>query len=406
MKGEEVTAGRRMEIAHRVAAMKLGMNPDDPHLREVAGNLRMYFDGQRSSAHDRPYPTVPARTVKDLQIGLLDRHELFPMALEGFYATFIDDVLDRLEEEPEVPRDQIMFYPLDISHPQAPLMLATLIRAQLMRAVTYQVTADMCDAVMGMSQKTAQRVEYLATDDRPSTFGFVWMDKPYASGWVRGTEVPVRAVSWSPQPMKYTTGAEMEGTRFCEWAWADDVAFVIEQDGRTELPEAFVLDEVFRSIGPLVLLHTFVWPHNVRFDMSEQEANHPAVWILALWLMLGSEIVVSRKDHGDRPMRRRAEKARIATDITVVTLRRARHAEDDDSEPGMRDVDWSCRWLVAGHWRHHTAPADRHHAKHVPGPGKPSCAICGGGISWVKPYVKGPDDKPVRIVERVYKLAR
>lgn len=47
---------------------------------------------------------------------------------------------------------------------------------------------------------------------------------------------------------------------------------------------------------------------------------------------------------------------------------------------------------------HHATPAgaDRGH-----------CAICGGAISWVHGYIKGPDDKPLRVHDKtLYRLSR
>jgi hypothetical protein len=41
--------------------------------------------------------------------------------------------------------------------------------------------------------------------------------------------------------------------------------------------------------------------------------------------------------------------------------------------------EWSCRWLVRGHWRQQWCPGRREHRP-----------------IWITPYVRGPGDKPFK----------
>ena len=90
-----------------------------------------------------------------------------------------------------------------------------------------------------------------------------------------------------------------------------------------------------------------------------------------------------RQVRPSRASRRRTQRATGGEpqDILVVSLRRERHDRDDEEGPG---VDWSHRWLVSGHWREYE-------------PGK---------ITWVRPHVKGPDDKPFVMKDRRFVLHR
>jgi hypothetical protein len=79
--------------------------------------------------------------------------------------------------------------------------------------------------------------------------------------------------------------------------------------------------------------------------------------------------------------------AAVPSGVRVVQLRR--------SEPNSRldvrthqPVDWSCRWIVGGHWRNQ--------------PYKDSTKLI-----YIMPYVKGPEDKPLRVpTHTVYQVSR
>ncbi len=95
----------------------------------------------------------------------------------------------------------------------------------------------------------------------------------------------------------------------------------------------------------------------------------------AVWRFLDSPIV------GTTPMRfSRAERHRMKK-LTprewgplLVTLRRAQNSAATTPEA----TDWSCRWIVSGHWRNQWCPSTETHR-----------------ATWIAPYVKGPDDKPL-----------
>ena len=75
----------------------------------------------------------------------------------------------------------------------------------------------------------------------------------------------------------------------------------------------------------------------------------------------------------------------IHSDVKVVQLRRyeseSRPASDDGSTP-----DWTCRWIVNGHWRNQYHPSTGKHE-----------------LKYILPYVKGPEDKPFKAPgERVF----
>jgi hypothetical protein len=89
-------------------------------------------------------------------------------------------------------------------------------------------------------------------------------------------------------------------------------------------------------------------------------------------------IFVHSRQPALRPTRKRAQKVMGHTPLVrVVKLRRAANPAQHDT-PGQ-PVEWSCRWVVSGHWREQYYPKTKEHRP-----------------LFVLPYVKGPQDKPLR----------
>lgn len=111
--------------------------------------------------------------------------------------------------------------------------------------------------------------------------------------------------------------------------------------------------------------------------------------VCTLWLLLQQRVAVRHTESADRASRRRAMKAGLSEppNITVIRLRRALNPNGSDGDG--RDVDWSHRWMVGGHWRNQYHPSNE---SHVP--------------TWIAPYVKGPEDKPLVVKDRVYAWTR
>lgn len=110
-------------------------------------------------------------------------------------------------------------------------------------------------------------------------------------------------------------------------------------------------------------------------------------FLLCLWTMVQQRIAVPAIVRPDRPAARRWVRA-VGTEppqIIEITLRRP----PDASPAGSSPVDWSHQWIVGGHWRQHYMPASGTHRP-----------------TWIAPYVKGPDDKPLVVRDKVYAWKR
>lgn len=92
-----------------------------------------------------------------------------------------------------------------------------------------------------------------------------------------------------------------------------------------------------------------------------------------------------------RHLRRAAELKRRPPlpDVSTIVLRRAWREEKERHGNG-EPMDYSCQWLVSGHWRNQWLPSK--------GTWEPR---------YVQPYLKGPEDKPFRAKQgTVYRVTR
>lgn len=73
-----------------------------------------------------------------------------------------------------------------------------------------------------------------------------------------------------------------------------------------------------------------------------------------------------------------------ATPQTVVIVRLRKRERGENADGAGHEVEWSHRWLVAGHWRNQWLPSRGMHRQ-----------------QWIDGYVKGPEDKPLVVKDRV-----
>lgn len=110
-------------------------------------------------------------------------------------------------------------------------------------------------------------------------------------------------------------------------------------------------------------------------------------YIGTFWALTEQKLTDKGEEHGDRAVRRRAQRAGLPLDpVRVVTLRQTTR----EHQPTGRHVDWSHRWIVDGFWRQQPYGPGRQLRRAV----------------YIAPFVKGPADKPLVIRETVRALKR
>lgn len=104
---------------------------------------------------------------------------------------------------------------------------------------------------------------------------------------------------------------------------------------------------------------------------------------------LQQRILIPQKFLADRMARHRFERAKQkppSDEIRYIALRRV---ERRTGEGDHRDVEWTCQWIVTGHWRNQWYPS-----KHYYRP------------KYIASYLKGPEDKPLRHPGRLFAVVR
>jgi hypothetical protein len=108
------------------------------------------------------------------------------------------------------------------------------------------------------------------------------------------------------------------------------------------------------------------------------EMRRLARFVLAACVFLRQRIVQASEVHIERHFRKRIEREHpeAVPSVKIITLRRAESSQHDGGE--TRQVEWSCQWIVQGHWRNQKIKE-------------------GHRLIYIENYIKGPDDKPLRV---------
>jgi hypothetical protein len=100
--------------------------------------------------------------------------------------------------------------------------------------------------------------------------------------------------------------------------------------------------------------------------------------------------IVGRESHPLPRQQRRAleRQGKPVRDVQVIVLRR--EVASHSGHHGDSDIEWSCHWLVKGHWRRQWYPS---HGEHRP--------------IYIDTHVKGDLEKPFRPPrQKLYVVAR
>ena len=120
-----------------------------------------------------------------------------------------------------------------------------------------------------------------------------------------------------------------------------------------------------------------------------------ARFMLAGLVWINQKVVTASPDHVERHIRKEFNRktGQSISTVQVVQLRRAehRHGETKTTETEESVREYSHRWVVSGHWRNQP------------------CGPKSGDrrLTYILPYVKGPDDKPLlEPRQKIYEVRR
>lgn len=131
-------------------------------------------------------------------------------------------------------------------------------------------------------------------------------------------------------------------------------------------------------------------PFRIRTEAISTTADVAHEYLaVALWRLMQQRLTSVTEEEAPRQIRRQLERRNRPTRrVTVVTLR---HAPTPPGEE--RDVQWSHRWLVRGHWRKQPYK-------------DPDTGETFHRYIYIHGYVKGPEGAPLLIRDKVYALVR
>lgn len=244
--------------------------------------------------------------------------------------------------------------------------------------------------------------------DLPSPSGFVWLERPVVFLDRRGRNLVIRAFGWHVTDMTHAASDEAEAVReiakfspslagkataalgnqreaMCVVGWTDP------RDPRDHMHEEYVnIDRRLKAPQGLSSLVMGIWEIGVDPIWADKSSARFGAFVATFLRFINEPWVDYRQMLPSRHARKRCVRTKHAEpSIHVVQLRRAlsraHHAPPGDG-PGQ---EWTHRWLVRGHWRNQWYPSTQtHRPKFIPS------------------YVKGPEDKPLVVHDKIFSVER
>jgi hypothetical protein len=253
------------------------------------------------------------------------------------------------------------------------------------------MTADMVTLVSAAAEGMPSAAPHIS--DLVTTSGFCVLEEPFFVDTVQWGIVPVRALVWKLTGTQGIKGWPGSGV-FSEPIVACMALMDLDHPDSTD--DITHIDEYRARLWPV--MH-WLWPEGQPVDAVYDWENVPddvqlqclvtlRKFFMAMWLLSGQRIAGVTGQKPVRGLRRRAERLKLPSTVLVVRLRRETGREyDHDADP--QQIEWSHRWLVTGHWRRIWDKKEQRVR-----------------LTWVSPYIKGPDEKPLIIKDRIVKFER
>ncbi len=296
--------------------------------------------------------------------------------------------------------------------PEAPEGLMLMLQERTFEEADPMYVSSVVAELVDHARETFE-VEPLQPWDLPCMIAFALLPRPLNITNLYGHDTSFRAISWIPVSRSSEVGWSEDNPPQGVWytLWSDiDDPDAYKRDDKTKLERA-----IWERIGKWSVLHSgllefgeeaygfFGMNNKALLDSLEGEPEYPQAYSrVQTWVFLQSfwrlsRQVVLAKERLPRQLRRDRKRHYRSEDVTVIRLRRESHEHDHDVE----DVDWKYQWVVRGHWRN----------QYYPGLGP--VHNDDGTLNkeshrqiWISPYMKGPEDAPVKPVKRAFEFTR
>lgn len=264
-------------------------------------------------------------------------------------------------------------------------------RAILVAGDTFAVSEEIVD-VLEFASSTIPDYE-LHASDLPTRTGFVVFDRPIIVHDSKGKPLVVTALGWTPSsngPMDVIYHDDDADP----YDGATGVMLILWTDPAD--PRDHFHDEWAKDVRGSRLYSQFKPPRGLfsmlggMWEFGETPNTDITKILMAFFRFVQEPWVDPRMVTPSRASRRRALRKNVEAKVHVVRLRRKEGGSHGaDTVPGGEGVEWSCRWLVRGHWRNQWYPSIKAHRP-----------------KWIPEHIKGPEDRPLVIHDTVFQVDR
>lgn len=271
-------------------------------------------------------------------------------------------------------------------------------------AENFFVIPEMCDLV-AYSAGVLDSSDITDVTLAPSRAGFAYFVKPLPLIDIRQSGINVNAMLWDTA----IDGSIVVHMYNDEYTSPDDAAAHVRETMLSlNGSERANFEDWKRTQGRwgyagVVIYRDEEFVGDERMEVSEELAkqyedvegvqtvpfSNPKRLVHALFLMLSQTLVAREHERGDRKMARRMKQMGVPNEVTIITFRRIKY---DKKMEGEAKVEWNHRWLVRGFWRWQ--------------PYKNEEGEWARKRIWINPYVKGPEDKPLVITNKINAFVR
>lgn len=265
----------------------------------------------------------------------------------------------------------------------------------------YFVKSEMTDLITFAGEKLDEG-DILDYKLAPTKQGFVYFEKPIPCVDNRGVTLSVNMALWWFD--KYN---DLYVLKFNDqYRTPDEIAIGIIEKARKskDKNEKAFVEEMgrFGFIGLSVhknrtpIGQTLHEPHEEVIKFYESTEGFTPVpsanfirTLHAYWLMMNQTLIKLSKEEADKKLARTMKRFNMPTEVTIVQYRRV---ETDKEYSGESSVEWSHRWIVRGHWRWQPYKTidGKDDVKRI----------------WIAPFMKGPEDKPLILTDKIYALVQ
>jgi hypothetical protein len=235
---------------------------------------------------------------------------------------------------------------------------------------------------MYVSDELTELIDFAAESFKPEPLlatdlltgsGFAYFGAPLYVTDTRGLQMPFRAIQWNAQ--------HQDGNVL--------IALYAHRSDGDPLDDGNHYSDMKIGGSDLTMEYVTLLRFGQESDVyaTDRSVRDMLVHIKVFFRLCQQTIAVPRHERVARPTWKRARAEwKDIREVVVFTLRRAKNPKYEGEE---RDVQWSHRWIVQGHWRNQFYPSEKVHRQ-----------------IGIAPFVKGPEGAPLIFKRRAFELVR